>query len=63
MIPYPNVIYTLILCMLGNFVCFCHQQIILKLAFSENSIRNTIRLFNSLDLVGTKRFNLGPSYM
>ena len=40
----------LTLCMLGNFSCFyCLLLTSIKIGFSRNSFRNTIRVANSLD--------------
>ena len=42
--------WTLTLCILGNFSCFCCSMLTFsKLTFSKNSFRNTIRESNSLD--------------
>ena len=41
--------YSLILCMLGNFTCFCCHLTFQNELFSKNSFRNTLRVSNSLD--------------
>ena len=55
----------LILCMLGNFVCFfVVYGFFLKLTFSKKSFRNTIRMSNSLDPDQARQFigsDLGPN--
>ena len=59
-------IFSLTLCMLGNFACFfCRLWIFFKkLTFSKKSFRNIIRVSNSLDPDQAWRFvrlELGPN--
>ena len=58
---YFNLSFTLTLCMLGNFSCFCCRQCCLfsKLTFSKNSFSNTIRVSNSFDS-DQDRSSVGP---
>ena len=50
LISVPCCVENVILCMLGNFSCFCcHLLIFFKINLSKNSFRNTIRVLNCLD--------------
>ena len=57
----------LTLCMLGNFSCLCcHLLTFLKPTFSQNSLRNIIRVSNGLDPDQDRCFvgpDLGPNYL
>ena len=57
--------YTLILCLLGNFECFfVIYRIISKSTISKNYFRNAIRVLSSLDPDQAGRFvgpDLGPN--
>ena len=48
-----------ILCMLGNFTCFCRLLIFLKINFLKKSFRNAIKVSGSLDPDQARHF-VGP---
>ena len=59
-------IFTLSLCILGNFHTLLSSSDFSKLTFPKNSFRNTVRVSNGLDLDQDRHFfspYLGPNYL
>ena len=59
-IKFTYSLENLILCMLGNFSCFCCRLLtFFKISFSKNSFRNTIRVSKGSD-PNQDRHSFGP---